>query len=100
MHYLRVFHRLKRLCVADSQSGPAGLDLAEAVLHHSLFADRIVKLGWTIETHFQSQTALPWSIAHYHAFLSLMATNPQTSLVPTIVRTAYHSIAISLTGPT
>jgi len=84
--------------MAYSQPGPAAVDLADAVIRHGLFIDRLVKLGWTSETHFQSQTALLWSVARYHAFLSLMATNPQISLVPTIVRTPHHLLAISLTA--
>jgi len=60
-----------------------------------------VKLGWTTEAHFQtaqSQTALIWSIARYHAFLWLMAANPEKSLIPTIVRVAHYLDAALLTG--
>ena len=98
---LTQFCRFRRLCVAYSQPGPASVDLAEAVIHQSLFIDRIVKLGWTAETRFQtvqSQTALIWSITRYHAFLSLMATNPDITLIPTIVRVAHYLGAPLLTG--
>ena len=76
--------------MAYSQPGPAAVDLAEAVIHHGRLVETLVDLGWTSETHFQSQTALLWCIHRYHAFLELMAANPQTSHVPTIVRIAHH----------
>jgi len=79
--------RLRRLCVAYSQPGPAGVDLAGAVIRQGLFIDRIVNMGWTTEKHFQTvqpHTVLLWSIARYHAFLWLTSSNPESSLIPTI----------------
>jgi hypothetical protein len=87
--------------VAYSQPGPAGVDLADAVIRQGLFIDNIVKLGWTDETRFQtaqSHTPLTWSIARYHAFLALTVSDPEVSFIPTTVRVVHYTNAALLTG--
>ncbi|KAG8820781.1 hypothetical protein FRC17_010054 [Serendipita sp. 399] len=87
--------KLQRIAVAYSHAGLASLDLVGAVLRQGSFIEKMVGLDWTRPGRFVlagDAAPLVRSIARYHAFLDLMASNPALFLVPTLdIDLAWHT---------
>ncbi|KAG8919029.1 hypothetical protein FRC01_001517 [Tulasnella sp. 417] len=80
---------------AYTTPGPYSIDLVRAVQRQMKFVDSMVGISWTDIGKFDSDSnelALKRAIAGYHAFLDIMAQNPDAFLVPTLsIDLAWHT---------
>ncbi|KAG8953977.1 hypothetical protein FRC04_000961 [Tulasnella sp. 424] len=86
---------LQRMMEAYTTPGPYSIDLVKAVQRQMKFVESMADIGWTQSGRFDSNSdelALKRAIAGYHAFLDIMAQNPDAFLVPTLsIDLAWHT---------
>lgn len=75
-----------RILGAYQDGSPFSVDLLDAVLRQSLFTEKMTELGWTKPAAFRGERLriLEDAILRYHAFLDLIASQPNSMIVPTL----------------